>query len=208
MGHNSGDLFELMGDILATARLDDKARFSQMVAETKANMEAGIVGSGHRSGGPWGGGGWVNLSLTNTGVCCGTGGVYVSLHCTPAESPSPAMPLVQDAAVAAQIPPKICDPCLIWPSCPLPPPLIRTHIHTPSVVCVCVTGMLVFALLPSALLLGGSLRPLAGCPTWSSSGHWARGWRRTGRECRYKERGGVTATVHSLIATMVGSVET
>lgn len=48
MGHNSGDLFELMGDILATARLDDKARFSQMVAETKANMEAGIVGSGHR----------------------------------------------------------------------------------------------------------------------------------------------------------------
>lgn len=48
MGHNSGDLFELMGDILATARLDDKARFGQMVAETKANMEAGIVGSGHR----------------------------------------------------------------------------------------------------------------------------------------------------------------
>lgn len=51
MGHNSGDLFELMGDILATARLDDKARFSQMVAETKANMEAGIVGSGHRYAG-------------------------------------------------------------------------------------------------------------------------------------------------------------
>jgi Zn-dependent M16 (insulinase) family peptidase len=48
MGHNSGDLFELMGDILATARLDDKARFGQMVSETKANMEAGIVGSGHR----------------------------------------------------------------------------------------------------------------------------------------------------------------
>jgi Zn-dependent M16 (insulinase) family peptidase len=48
MGHNSGDLFELMGDILATARLDDRARFTQMVAETKANMEAGIIGSGHR----------------------------------------------------------------------------------------------------------------------------------------------------------------
>jgi Zn-dependent M16 (insulinase) family peptidase len=48
MGHNSGDLFELMGDILATARLDDKARFTQMVAETKAGMESGIIGSGHR----------------------------------------------------------------------------------------------------------------------------------------------------------------
>jgi Zn-dependent M16 (insulinase) family peptidase len=48
MGHNSGDLFELMGDILSTARLDDRARFTQMVAETKANMEAGIIGSGHR----------------------------------------------------------------------------------------------------------------------------------------------------------------
>ena len=48
MGHNSGDLFELMGDILSTARLDDKARFTQMVAETKANLEAGIIGSGHR----------------------------------------------------------------------------------------------------------------------------------------------------------------
>lgn len=48
MGHNSGDLFELMGDVLATARLDDKARFTQMVAETKAGLEAGIIGSGHR----------------------------------------------------------------------------------------------------------------------------------------------------------------
>uniref|UniRef100_A0A383WCE6 Peptidase M16C associated domain-containing protein n=1 Tax=Tetradesmus obliquus TaxID=3088 RepID=A0A383WCE6_TETOB len=48
MGQYSGDLFELMGDILATARLDDKPRFTQMVAETKANMEAGIIGSGHR----------------------------------------------------------------------------------------------------------------------------------------------------------------
>eukprot|EP00878_Enallax_costatus_P000486 GHUV01000578.1.p1 GENE.GHUV01000578.1~~GHUV01000578.1.p1 ORF type:complete len:1096 (+),score=414.34 GHUV01000578.1:291-3290(+) len=51
MGHNSGDLFELMGDILSTARLDDKARFTQMVAETKANLEAGIIGSGHRFAG-------------------------------------------------------------------------------------------------------------------------------------------------------------
>eukprot|EP00879_Flechtneria_rotunda_P033715 GHRR01037420.1.p1 GENE.GHRR01037420.1~~GHRR01037420.1.p1 ORF type:complete len:106 (-),score=15.42 GHRR01037420.1:24-341(-) len=48
MGHNSGDLFQLMGDILATARLDDRARFTQMVAETKAGLEAGIIGSGHR----------------------------------------------------------------------------------------------------------------------------------------------------------------
>eukprot|EP00775_Hariotina_reticulata_P005466 gene5466-5701_t len=51
MGHNSGDLFELMGDILATARLDDKARFTQMVAETKAGLESGIIGSGHRFAG-------------------------------------------------------------------------------------------------------------------------------------------------------------
>eukprot|EP00879_Flechtneria_rotunda_P006113 GHRR01006426.1.p1 GENE.GHRR01006426.1~~GHRR01006426.1.p1 ORF type:complete len:1001 (+),score=416.66 GHRR01006426.1:475-3477(+) len=51
MGHNSGDLFQLMGDILATARLDDRARFTQMVAETKAGLEAGIIGSGHRFAG-------------------------------------------------------------------------------------------------------------------------------------------------------------
>ncbi|KAF8058036.1 PREP1 [Scenedesmus sp. PABB004] len=51
MGHNSGDLFTLMGDILATARLDDRARFTQMVAETKAGLEAGIIGSGHRFAG-------------------------------------------------------------------------------------------------------------------------------------------------------------
>ena len=38
MGQYSGDLFELMGDILATARLDDKPRFTQMVAETKAGI--------------------------------------------------------------------------------------------------------------------------------------------------------------------------
>lgn len=48
MGDKAGDMFELMRDILLTARLDDKARFTQMVAETKAGLEAGIIGSGHR----------------------------------------------------------------------------------------------------------------------------------------------------------------
>jgi len=48
MGDKSGDMFELMRDILLTARLDDKARFTQMVAETKAGLESGIIGSGHR----------------------------------------------------------------------------------------------------------------------------------------------------------------
>lgn len=41
MGDKSADLLELMRDILLTARLDDKARFTQMVAETKAGLEAG-----------------------------------------------------------------------------------------------------------------------------------------------------------------------
>ena len=41
MGDKSGDMFELMRDILLTARLDDKARFTQMVAETKAGLESG-----------------------------------------------------------------------------------------------------------------------------------------------------------------------
>lgn len=40
MGDKAGDLCDLMRDILTTARLDDKARFSQMVAETKAGMES------------------------------------------------------------------------------------------------------------------------------------------------------------------------
>ncbi len=41
MGDKSADLLELMRDILLTARLDDQARFTQMVAETKAGLEAG-----------------------------------------------------------------------------------------------------------------------------------------------------------------------
>lgn len=47
MGDKTGDLLDLARDILLTARLDDKARFAQMVAETKAGLESGIVGSGH-----------------------------------------------------------------------------------------------------------------------------------------------------------------
>ncbi len=50
MGQNSGDLFTLFGDVLTAARLDDRARFTQMVDETKAGLEAGIIGSGHRWG--------------------------------------------------------------------------------------------------------------------------------------------------------------
>lgn len=41
MAGKSGDMLELMRDILLTARLDDKARFTQMVAETKAGLESG-----------------------------------------------------------------------------------------------------------------------------------------------------------------------
>eukprot|EP00798_Chlamydomonas_sp_ICE-L_P006877 gene6877-30852_t len=47
MGDKSGDMFELVCDLLHNARLDDKTRFTQMVQETKAGMEASIVGSGH-----------------------------------------------------------------------------------------------------------------------------------------------------------------
>lgn len=47
MGDKAGDLFGIMHDILLTARLDDRERFTQMVLETKAGMEAGVVGSGH-----------------------------------------------------------------------------------------------------------------------------------------------------------------
>ncbi len=34
-------MLDLMRDILLTARLDDRQRFTQMVAETKAGMESG-----------------------------------------------------------------------------------------------------------------------------------------------------------------------
>lgn len=41
MGGKAGDMLDLMRDILLTARLDDRQRFTQMVAETKAGMESG-----------------------------------------------------------------------------------------------------------------------------------------------------------------------
>ena len=40
-------LLELMRDVLLTAKLDDQPRFKQMVLETKAGMEAGVIGGGH-----------------------------------------------------------------------------------------------------------------------------------------------------------------
>ena len=48
MADKAGDLFELASDILLTARLDDRDRFKQMVLESRAGLEAGIVGAGHR----------------------------------------------------------------------------------------------------------------------------------------------------------------
>jgi presequence protease len=47
MGRKAEELFELMRDILLSARLDDQTRFKQMVLETKAGMEAGVIGGGH-----------------------------------------------------------------------------------------------------------------------------------------------------------------
>jgi len=44
----AGDLLDLYRDLLLTARLDDRDRFKQMVLETRAGLEAGIVGAGHR----------------------------------------------------------------------------------------------------------------------------------------------------------------
>ncbi|KAI8467060.1 MAG: peptidase M16C associated-domain-containing protein [Monoraphidium minutum] len=51
MGSKAGDMVEIMRDVLTDARLDDKARFTQMVLETKAGLESGIIGSGHRFAG-------------------------------------------------------------------------------------------------------------------------------------------------------------
>lgn len=48
MADKAGDLFALASDILLTARLDDRDRFRQMVLESRAGLEAGIVGAGHR----------------------------------------------------------------------------------------------------------------------------------------------------------------
>lgn len=47
MSDKTGDLLSLMRDVLLTAKLDDRERFKQMVLETKAGLESGIVGSGH-----------------------------------------------------------------------------------------------------------------------------------------------------------------
>lgn len=47
MASKSGDMLEVARDVLLTARLDDRARFVQMVNETKASMESGIIGAGH-----------------------------------------------------------------------------------------------------------------------------------------------------------------
>ncbi|GFR50856.1 hypothetical protein Agub_g13138 [Astrephomene gubernaculifera] len=47
MSGTSGDMVGLMRDILLTARLDDRERFTQMVAETKAALESGIISGGH-----------------------------------------------------------------------------------------------------------------------------------------------------------------
>ncbi len=41
MADKAGDMMEVARDILLTARLDDRARFSQMVNETKAGLESG-----------------------------------------------------------------------------------------------------------------------------------------------------------------------
>ena len=53
MGGKAADLLDLMRDVLLTARLDDKARFGQMVAETKAGMESGEGPEGGGCGGGW-----------------------------------------------------------------------------------------------------------------------------------------------------------
>ena len=48
MRSQAGDLLSLAADVLLTARLDDRERFRQMALETKAGLEAGVVGAGHR----------------------------------------------------------------------------------------------------------------------------------------------------------------
>eukprot|EP00955_Chlamydomonas_euryale_P078317 363131-Chlamydomonas_euryale.AAC.2 len=47
MADKAGDMMAVVRDVLLSARLDDKARFSQMVAETKAGMESGVIAGGH-----------------------------------------------------------------------------------------------------------------------------------------------------------------
>jgi len=43
----AGDLFDILHDVLLTARLDDRARFRQLVLEEKASQESGLVYQGH-----------------------------------------------------------------------------------------------------------------------------------------------------------------
>ena len=43
----TADLLEILKDVLLTLKLDDRDRFRQMVLETKASKEAGLVPSGH-----------------------------------------------------------------------------------------------------------------------------------------------------------------
>eukprot|EP00887_Chlorella_sp_A99_P003900 scaffold11.g3900.t1 len=47
MADKAGDLMDIARDVLLRSRLDDRERFRQMVLETKAGLEAGIVGSGN-----------------------------------------------------------------------------------------------------------------------------------------------------------------
>ncbi|KAF5843319.1 Metalloenzyme, LuxS/M16 peptidase-like protein [Dunaliella salina] len=47
MADKSGDLVGLVRDVLLSARLDDQARFKQMVEETKASLETMVIAGGH-----------------------------------------------------------------------------------------------------------------------------------------------------------------
>lgn len=47
MSSNAEDLFSLMRDIMLDARLDDQAKFKQLVLENRSGMESRVVGSGH-----------------------------------------------------------------------------------------------------------------------------------------------------------------
>jgi len=48
MTDQCGELLDIVGDMLLTARLDDRERFLQMALEEKAGEEAGLVPAGHR----------------------------------------------------------------------------------------------------------------------------------------------------------------
>lgn len=47
MRHQTADLLAILQDILLTVRLDNRDRFSQMVLESKARMEQGMIYGGH-----------------------------------------------------------------------------------------------------------------------------------------------------------------